>query len=331
MPNTTAIRYHEHGKPEEVLQLETLDLSSPGPGEVQIRMLAAAIHPSDFGMIGGSYGRLRELPAVGGREGVGEIVSVGDGVTARKAGERVSLPAEGGTWISHRNVRVEELGPPLPEDVPIEQLALAMINPPTAWRLLHDFEYLGEGDWVIQNAANSAVGVAVIQLARHLGLKTLNVVRREELIEPLKAMGTHAVVTEGQSYWKELDELTGGKRPRLALNSIGGESAMNLIKATADGGVHVTFGAMTFETVRFPTRFLIFNQVSLTGFWLDHWIRQRGDEAFQTMMGDLYPLLRDGVLQTPVADTFALEQWREALAAAQQPRFGKVLFLGETA
>ena len=62
----SALRHHSFGKPLEVLQLEQIAQPEPQAGEVRVRLEAAAINPSDYGMIGGSYGRLRELPAVPG-------------------------------------------------------------------------------------------------------------------------------------------------------------------------------------------------------------------------------------------------------------------------
>ena len=72
-----ALVYHQHGEPSEVLRLEETPVPEVGEGEVLLRMRATAIHPSDFGMIAGSYANLRELPAIGGREGVGEVAEVG--------------------------------------------------------------------------------------------------------------------------------------------------------------------------------------------------------------------------------------------------------------
>ena len=73
MTQQKAICHHAFGKPLEVLQLEKVARPEPSDGEVRVRLLAATINPSDYGMIGGSYGRLRELPAVAGREGVGVV------------------------------------------------------------------------------------------------------------------------------------------------------------------------------------------------------------------------------------------------------------------
>jgi len=82
----SALRHHSFGKPLEVLQLEQIAQPEPQAGEVRVRLEAAAINPSDYGMIGGSYGRLRELPAVAGREGVGVVEALGEGVSGVEPG-----------------------------------------------------------------------------------------------------------------------------------------------------------------------------------------------------------------------------------------------------
>jgi len=324
MDHGKALIYKSYGLPKEVVELESRTETSPGSGEVKIRMLAAPIHPSDFGMILGKYGRLAELPAVAGREGIAEIAELGEDTGSLEIGDRVTVPSGTGSWQETAVVRAADLFN-IPKDIPVEMAAMVMINPPTAWRLLRDVE-MSEGDWVIQNAANSAVGLHVIEMAHYLGLKTLNVVRREELIEPLMKLGADTVVLEESGYEKQVKEITGGKTVRLALNSIGGESAMRLIKSLSPGGLHVTFGAMQFETVRFPTRALIFDDITIKGFWMDKWIRDQSKARIQIMFDKIFDLMRKGIVNPSVAETYSLDDYKEALEGSLKPRLGKVLF-----
>jgi trans-2-enoyl-CoA reductase len=319
-----ALVYREHGSTDKVLSLEARALPPVGPGMARIRMLAAVIHPSDFGTVEGSYGRLRELPAVAGREGVGEIVEIGTDVHGWQPGDRVRMPEEG-AWQTEAVAPAAGLWP-VPTDIPVDLAAMAFINPPTAWRLLRD-AHLQEGDWIVQNAANSAVGQFVIRMARHLRLKTLNIVRRPELVESLGKLGADVVVLEDSGYEKRARALTGDGSIRLALNSVGGESAIRLLRCLDDGGVHITFGAMAFEQVRFPTRQLIFNRIEMRGFWLDKWYRDHSRERAQIMFDRIFALMRSGELPAPVAARFPLDRWRDALAAARAPKSGKVLLL----
>lgn len=323
MTQQKAICHHEFGLPLEVLRLEDVQQAEPQIGEVRVRLLAATINPSDYGMIGGSYGRLRELPAVAGREGVGVVDAIGRGVTSVGVGARVRFP-EAGAWQETACMPAADVLL-VPADVPIEQAAFSFINPPTAYCLLQKMVDLAPGSWVLQNAGNSTVGLAVIQMAKAMGFKTISQVRREELIAPLKALGAEHVVIEGSGWAKQVNELTGGKSIQLALNSIGGASASDQIKALGEGGTQVTFGAMVADLVRFPTRFLIFNDVRLVGFWWDQWSQKAGAQGLNQVMSAVYAMMRDGTLKLPVEATYSFAEYEAAIKHDQQPRLGKVL------
>lgn len=320
----SAIKHHSFGKPLEVLQLEQVAQPEPQAGEVRVRLEVATINPSDYGMIGGSYGNLRELPATAGREGVGVVEALGEGVDSVEIGTRVRFPGEDGAWQEFACIAADQLLV-VPAEVPVEQAAISFINPPTAYCLLKKVIDLQPGDWIVQNAGNSAVGISVIQMAKALGLKTISQVRREELVEPLKALGADHVVLEGSGWAKGVAELTGGAPVRLALNSIGGESAIDQIKVLGNGGTQVTFGGMVGDKVRFPTRFLIFNDVRLVGFWWDKYGKSNGVEAVREVMAEVYAMMADGRVKLPIEKTYPFAEFKEAIQHDRQPRLGKIL------
>ena len=325
MPESYQLFHSSYGQAAEVLKARSVTLKAPAADELQVSMLAAAIHPSDLGMLAGSYGQLRSLPAVAGREGVGVIEALGSEVDGWQVGQRVRIPDTIGCWQSRLAFPATN-AERIPEGIRSEQAALAFINPPTAYCLLKKILPLKVGDWVLQNASNSAVGIAVIQLAKAFGFKTLNTVRRPELIAPLKALGADQVVLEGSGWHQTAADYTQGAPIRLALNSVGGSSAIDQIKALAEGGTQVTFGAMTGEAVRFPTRYLIFKHIQLQGFWWDQWRRDQGSAAVDSVMQAIFQCIQSGQLKTPIAQTYALVEYQAALAHAQAPRMGKVLF-----
>ncbi len=318
-----AIQHRNFGDPAEVLEVVSLPVPQPGPGEVRVKLLAATINPSDYGMIGGSYGRLRELPAVAGREGVGQVDALGPGVSSVGVGARVRFP-EGGAWQEYACLSASDLVL-VDATVPVEQAAISFINPPTAYCLLTKMIDLKPGDWVLQNAGNSAVGLSVIQMAKAMGLKTISQVRREELVETLKSMGADQVVLEGSGWPKQIKELTGGDPVRLALNSIGGESASDQIKALGENGTQVTFGGMVGDKVRFPTRFLIFNNVRLVGFWWDKFCKTQPAEAVNEVRDAVHRMMREEQLKLPIAATYKLSEIKDAIRHDKNPRLGKVL------
>jgi trans-2-enoyl-CoA reductase len=323
------LEYERCGSPLEVVRAVVQDRREPLAGEIEVGLEHAVVHPSDFGMIAGTYGKTVELPAIPGREGVGVVSRVGEGVTGIKEGDRVSLRGSG-VWASWHYIGAAGVDV-LPQGLDSLQLAQAWVNPPTALQLIRQVP-LQRGDWVIQNAANSAVGVWVIGLCRHFGYKTVNVVRNESRVDELKALGADEVVTEESGYEKKLESITGGARPLLALNSIGGESAMRLIKSLADDGMLVTFGGMVGDPVRFPTRYLIFNSIVMQGYWMDKWVRTHSSTDVAALYSEVYQFMRDGVARIPIDSVYPLADYRVALERAScGGRSGKVLLSGPMA
>jgi NADPH:quinone reductase-like Zn-dependent oxidoreductase len=287
-------------------------------------MLAAPINPADINVIEGTYGELPPLPATIGNEGCGEILALGAGVENLRIGQKV-LPLAFGTWSREVVLPAQNILP-LPDGIDIHQAAMLAVNPATAWRLLHDFATLQPGDWIAQNAANSGVGRAVIQLARHLGLRTLNVVRRPELLEELLALGADVVVTEETDLRREASQFCGGRLPKLGLNAVGGASALNIANALASGSPHITFGAMGRQPLKIPNGLLIFQNLAFQGFWLRRWKECASAAEIQSTYATLADLLAQGVLNTPVDRVFPLTEVLSALAAASQDkRPGKIL------
>lgn len=331
MNMSKALVYKMTGKPLEVLAEETLPVAEPKENEVTIALETAVIHPSDMGMIGGTYGRLRELPAVAGREGVGRIVAVGSGVKNLVPGDRVRMPEDAGVWREAITVPASE-AEKVSADVPAEQAAMAFINPMTVWRILHDFVALKPGDWVVQNAGSSALGQCLVQMARALGLKTVSLVRNVEKWEPvLKALGADAVLAEEKDSIKKIVEIVGGKDnlPKLGLNSIGGESAARLTRMVGFAGTIVTFGGMVGDLIRFPTREFIFNDLRLRGFWMDRWNRSATPEQRAELAETVFGMMRRGELKMAVDAVYPLDEYKTAIARALEGgRNGKVLFRG---
>src|SRR5438552_3650577 len=220
-----AVVYDLHGNPADVLQIKTEPWPKPAADEAIVQMRAAPINPADINAIEGKYPGKREVPAVPGFEGAGVIVDLGSDVKNLALDALVILPHHVGTWRDALAVKASELVAVPPEIEPV-YAAMLKINPMTAWRLLHDYVDLKRGDWVIQNAANSAVGVAVIQIARELGFKTVNMVRRTELIEELRAEGGDVVLIDQENLRGEVKTATDGAPIRLGSNAVGGESAL---------------------------------------------------------------------------------------------------------
>jgi trans-2-enoyl-CoA reductase len=321
-----AIVYHTHGKPAEVLQLVEEELPRPGDDDTLVSLRAAPINPADLNAIEGKYPVRPTLPATPGFEGAGVVEEVGAGVRDIAVGDLVILPHDLGTWREAAIVKADKLVV-VPNDIAPEQAAMLKINPITAWRMLHDFVKLEKGDWVIQNAANSAAGCAVIQIARELGIRTVNVVRRSELIEELRAEGGDVVLLDNDELRDAVAAATERAPIRLGLNAVGGESALRLAKIVAPEATIVTFGAMSLKPLTLPNGLLIFKNLKFTGFWVNKWYERASaaerDETFERLI----EFARRGLLQTKIERSYLLGDFRAAIERASEgKRAGKILF-----
>lgn len=330
MKKSKSIVFHEFGSPESVLSLVEEAVPEPRAGEILIRVEASPINPADLNIIEGKYPKRPELPAVPGMEGAGVIARVGPEVPGFSVGDRVLVPHGIGAWREYVTVPASAVFS-IPSDIPAFQAAMLKINPPTAWRMLHDFVKLQPGDWVLQNAANSGVGRAVIVMAKGMGVHTVNVVRRPELIPELRTLGADAVFVDSDQLVQQIGDVATLGRVRLALNAIGGESALRLANALSREGVLVTYGAMGRQPMRIPNGLLIFKNLVWTGFWITAWYKHATqDETFE-MFGSILPLFESGALTVPVAATYPLDQFREAIRhASAEGRGGKILFANGT-
>ena len=185
------------GEPTKAVEFTTLPaLAPPGPGQAAVRLVYAPINPSDINVLEGTYLHLPDsLPAVVGGEGAGVVTAVGEGVEGIAVGDRV-FSKRGWASKTWTDAAVEDAASltVLPPTVPLRVAAMLQSNPPTAYAMLRFTIPQPEGGWVIQNLSNSGVGIAVIQVAKRLGMRTVNIVRREGLAEQLTALGADRVL-----------------------------------------------------------------------------------------------------------------------------------------
>src|ERR1700731_3634784 len=232
-----AIQIEAFGNPAEVMKVVDIpDVGAPAEGEVVIALEASPINMSDLLMISGHYGYRPRLPSVMGTEGVGRVIVVGGGVKHLKQGDRTLVPYPAPAWAERIKVDASRLRP-LPRG-DVNQLAMLGINPPTAYLLLTGFVSLPPGSWIIQNSANSGVGRALVPIAKSLGLKTVNVVRRDDVVAEIKAIGGDVVLVDGPDLGKRVAAETGNAPIALAGDGVGATSTTNLLGCLAEKGVH---------------------------------------------------------------------------------------------
>ena len=322
----SAAVYETHGNPADVLKIETQPWPTPASDEAVVQMRAAPINPADLNQIEGKYPVRFPLPATPGFEGAGVVVDLGKSVKDLTVGALVILPHNLGTWRDAVAVKASELVI-VPAEIDPVHAAMLKINPMTAWRLLHDYVDLKTGDWLIQNAANSAAGRAVIQIAHDLGYKTVNVVRREELIDELRAEGGDVVLVDGENLREEVKNATNSAAIPLGLNAVGGDSALRLANCLAPESTVVTFGAMSLRPLKIPNGLLIFKDLRFRGIWINKWYNNATMDERMEAFRQLFEMARRGLLKTKVEKAYPLSEAKTAVAhAAQGKRSGKIVF-----
>ena len=321
--------------PQDVIEAVPFEKPKLKEGQVLLEMLAAPINPSDVLTLTGQYGILPPLPAIGGNEGVAKVLEHGPGVTAPEIGQTVLLPMGIGTWATHMVAEAKTLVS-LPNGVDPVQLSMITINPPTASLMLSEFVDLKEGDWVIQNAANSGVGSYLIDLAKLRGLKTVNVVRRESLVAPMLAAGADVVLVDGfvddQSLAKRVKAATNGAAIKLGIDAVGGSATNRLGETLCDGATLVNYGAMSGEACALAPTIIIFKDITVRGFWLAKWFRTSTPERQKEVFGNIIKLISTGKLSAPIHALYHVKDIKEAVAvAAGGEREGKVVLVNDEA
>lgn len=322
---TRALRFHETGDPLQALRLEEVQLPEPGPGEVRLKMVARPINPSDLLQVQGVYGRKPPLPATAGLEGLGIIEALGEGVSGWRVGERVLPMGAQGTWADAILTPASNLVP-VPDSLPEDQACQAVVNPLTAWLMAEQLK-LGEGQWLVQSAAASAVGKCLIQLAKARGFKTLCLVRRPDAVEELRATGADAVLCTEDADWLKAAEAALPKgMADAAVDAVGGSLGGDMVKLLKPGGTMLVYGALSMEPLQLPGGQLIFRTATVRGFWLTDWKKRAAQGEREAAMSALLAAMDAGTIQVPVEASYPLDRWRDAVAHAQKRgRAGKVL------
>lgn len=294
-------------------------------GQVRVRLEAAPINPADINYMQGNYGIKPDLPTTVGIEGVGRVIESQDPSVA--VNSQVIFLERVGTWQEEVVCSACAVFC-LPRECNPLQASMLKVNPLTAWQLLHKFKKLPKGSYILQNAANSAVGQCVIQIAKLLGLYTINLVRRDSLFSPLKELGADHVFLDDASAKEKIIKRLGEKNlPSLALNSVGGDSALRLMNCLAEEGAMVTYGAMSRRSLKVPNSFLIFKRLQLFGLWITKDLASMTSEQKQDIYGQLTDWIAEGLLKQSVEKAYPLAEFTDALNHANQAqRQGKILF-----
>lgn len=254
-----SIIYEANGDPTKILRAHKWALPEPKSGQVVLRVGLASINPADINVLQGVYPAKpakRQLPGlagdafIGGNEGFGIVEHVADAGGDLQEGDWVVFgKPQMGTWTSRMVCAQDDvikINRRSSSSSLTEVMASTLqVNPATALRMLSDFQRLQPGDVVVQNAANSAVGQAVVQIAaRQMGVETINLVRDRPKLDDMAAhlaalaqggapahLFTYEGLDDRDSGVKEkIKDIVGKRKIKLGLNAVCGKDGSNMAK-----------------------------------------------------------------------------------------------------
>jgi NADPH2:quinone reductase len=330
MPDTIrALVAQRAGEPSSVLRLESRPSPEPGEGQVLVRVRVAPIHATDLHIMRGRYGYRPAFPIVLGSECVGVVEAVGPGVDTVGVGQRVVTVLVTGTWQELIVVAASQVLP-VPEDVSDSTASQIVTNPLTALLLVND-SGVGPGEWLLQTAAGSTVGKLVAQLARHRGIRTINVVRRRAVVDQIRQLGgTEVICTEDEDLAARVEEITGSEGVRKAVDCVAGQLGADVLRSLAPGGELIVYGALSTHretdpgalTIPLFARSVIYEAKTVRGFWLFRWVITTPPEQTSAALTEAVELVTQGVLTIPEGQAIDVEHFAEGVALAEAPAHG---------
>jgi len=226
----------------EVLKIEGITLSPPGPGEVQIRQVAVGVNFIDVYFRTGLYKSAEGLPFIPGKEGAGIVTAVGDNVSTFAVGDRVAYASSDGAYSSERNVEVSQLVK-VPDDITLETAAAMMLKGMTAQYLLNQTFKVGPETTLLFHAAAGGVGLIAGQWAKALGATVIGTAGSQDKIDLALAHGyDHVINYRTDNFVTQVKEITNGKGVDVVYDSVGRDTFPASLDCIRPRGLWVSFG-----------------------------------------------------------------------------------------
>ena len=318
--------YNNFGKPSEVLSVTDSPTPEPKDNEVRIKTILSSIHNHDLVTIKGEYGNKPELPATGGSEAVGTIDELGKDVEDFKKGQRVVVSGVQGTWAEYFIAPAQRIIP-IPDAIG-DEMAAQLIAMPMSALLLIEFLNIESGQWIIQNAANGAVGESMAMLAPERNINTINLVRSKKSEQELIDLGItkNNVVTEDDDWKEQVQEIVGDAKISGAVDAVGGKSGGELLSLLGKHGAMASLGSMSGEPLMINPSHLIFNLSKVKGFWASDLMQEISADDMQRLTQELIERAASGTLKLPTGGVYDLDDIQKAVSEqVQSEKKGKIL------
>lgn len=318
------LTFNKAGDPADVLSFSEKEKPAPGDNEVLIKVLGSPIQPADVLFIEGRYRFKPEFPQTAGLEGAGIIETSGKNVHD-VTGSLVSF-LHRGAWAEYIVVPKESIVI-LPDKFQVDKAVQLYLNPITAWGLLEESK-INAGEWLLVTAANSIVSRVVIQLAKLRGINVIATVRDPRQANALKTLGAKAVIlTDDERFSEQISAITSGSGIHAALDAVGGAAATKILQNMAVHGRVIIYGLLSRDPVQFFNSQIIYKDIEIKGFGIRSFLERQTKKQKNDMIQTLVQEIAKPSFQLPVAGSFSLAQFKEALVAnSQRDTTGKIIF-----
>src|SRR3954469_7967995 len=297
-----AVRYHKQGGPE-VLQVDDVQVGEPGPGQARIRHTAIGVNFVDTYQRSGLYPM--QLPAIAGNEGAGVVVSVGQGVSDLKAGDRVTYTGIPGSYCEERVVPADRLVK-LPQGITEEQAASMLLKGLTVHYLIFSTYKVQKGETVLWHAAAGGVGLIACQWLKALGVTVIGTAGSDEKCALAKAHGCdHTIIYTKEDFVGRVRELTGGKGVPVVYDSVGKSTFTGSPDCIRPLGLLVSFGNASGAVPPFELGILApKGSLYVTRPTLATYTATRAD--LEATANDLFDIVRSGKVKIEINHTYPL-------------------------
>ena len=305
-----AVRVHETGGPD-VLTWEEVEVGEPGPGEVRIRHTAVGLNFIDTYFRSGLYPAPNGLPFIPGNEGAGVVLTVGEGVSHVKPGDRVAYVGPLGAYAQERLVPGDRLVV-IPEGIDDKTAAGMMLKGMTAQYLLRQTFKVTPETTLLFHAAAGGVGLIAGQWAAHLGATVIGTVGSAEKAELAKAHGYgHIINYREENFVERVNEITGGKGCDVVYDSVGKDTYPGSLDCLKPLGLWASFGQSSGPITDFNMG-LLAQKGSLfaTRPTLFTYIASRSD--LEKTANDLFDVVKSGVVKIEVNQEYRLADAAQA-------------------
>jgi NADPH2:quinone reductase len=304
-----ALYFGQEGEALDVLQLKETAVPEPGENEVRIKWLGSSINPADIFFIRGKYRFKPKFPQIAGLEGAGIVDKAGRNVQLSPGTLVAFLYVN--AWAEYVIVPEKELFV-LPENFPVEKAMQFVLNPATAWGLLHRAG-LQAGDWLLLSAGNSSVSSIITQIASTRGIQVISIVRSGEYASRFKALGAAAVInTSNESIVERVQQITGGKGATAAIDAVGGDTATQMTQALGMNGRQIAYGVLSPEPVQVHNSLFVYKNISYSGFGIRGLLESLSAKEKQEMTASLIDLLTSADFKMDISASYTLQEFKTA-------------------